>query len=161
MLLLENVSMLANFGNELHVTPECDVQNGHETVNGLSYSTDSHHRHEIIIHSILKIRIIRCGSSRSPFFAASDTAFAAPEEEEGFFYNLMNLYPPAILMTSQYCAATLMAAGPTHQSFDLQPVSIIHSPSHNQALLAESHILGKRTSAHLCMLFLLFTPRAL
>jgi hypothetical protein len=64
-LLLENMSVLAIFGNELRVTPECEVQNALDTVNGLNYSNDSHHRREIIIHSILKIRIIRCllGSS--------------------------------------------------------------------------------------------------
>jgi hypothetical protein len=44
MLLPENISVLAMFGNELCVTPEYDVQNPHENMNELHHSNDSHHR---------------------------------------------------------------------------------------------------------------------
>jgi hypothetical protein len=47
MRLPEHMSMLAIFGNELCVTPECRVQNAHETMNELNQSHDSHHSRTI------------------------------------------------------------------------------------------------------------------
>jgi hypothetical protein len=61
MLLPENASMLAIFGNKLCVILDGDVRNAHETMHKLNHVKESHHSHEIVFQSIVMIHIIRDG----------------------------------------------------------------------------------------------------
>jgi hypothetical protein len=61
------------------VTPECGVQNAHETMNEPNHSNDSHHRREIVMQSILNDSYHSLRSSRTHCFAAPDTVTGVQE----------------------------------------------------------------------------------